>query len=868
MMMDLLASNSFETNCLTMKTVLGAFALMLGILSVQQSSAQCAAGLTNCSINWDYLDFFPSNGYSTYANLSRSQTQQFALGTQRATITHNYTGLNAPGENIDHTGEGNSYGVGADVQFLGNGTITMSFPAAVQNVRFSLYDIDYNQQVTITALNGALATNVTMSKPAGATQLSITGSGTTTATATGTGFAVIATNSPDGTVNVDVPSPVTSITITISNTTVKTNGPANEREDGSFWLSDISVCAAGAFTANYYQAASPLYTNQPGYVISVRDNNFYYVNYADGKARFLFRDAGHTNMNSVAYDPVNKFVYYVYSLTGASNTTNPNNKVLRRYDYNMDTLGIVLNDITSLIPTFESGVESGAAAFYDGALYIGVEADNAGTYESIVWKIEFDASFAPMRASQVFAIPANGHDWADLCISNGVLYDFNGAAGSPNFYHMNLFSHDVVNRAPTGGLVPRQASVDWTGQVYNVGQPATGTTGQITPYDYNGGLVTAQQRTITFYGTSVTGSWGDAAEAFRPKVDFGDAPASYDPIGADPAVTELDSTLRLGTNASNEWLTRGQTEQANSDNFDDALAAVPVFNPMSGSYSVTVLVLNNTGANATLGGWLDYNGNGVFDAGEGVTTTVTPGASAQSVSLFWPGVLSTLNSGTYTYLRLRLTSAPYNMTTANATGYFYNGEVEDYRVMVNSVPLDSRLLQLDAIKGPQNNVSLKWQVKDDETGNEYSIERSAEGSNWTAIGRQSATAHAANAHYSQLDKDVPGTRAYYRVKLTTAGGRITYSALRRVDLDAVSMQLQPNPATGKTNLVFRSSGAGIATVQLIDMNGKVVLQRAIAVAAGNNVYPLQLNDSVSAGIYTVQLIMPGAATRQTLVVRY
>lgn len=99
-------------------------------------------------------------------------------------------------------------------------------------------------------------------------------------------------------------------------------------------------------------------------MLTVKDDSVFYVNVANGVARFLFLDNGNNNINSMAYDPYRHMVYYTYSLSGPGGTINPNQRTLRRYDYDMDTLGIVENDVRNLdIPLFDQGVESGSAAF-------------------------------------------------------------------------------------------------------------------------------------------------------------------------------------------------------------------------------------------------------------------------------------------------------------------------------------------------------------------------------------------------------------------------------------------------------------------------------------------------------------------------
>ena len=465
------------------------FLIVILLFGINQADAQCVAGYTQSVLKWDYLDFLPNTGRyvspTAYIDLAKSQTQYFSFGAQRARVTHNYSGNNDPGDDGTHTGSAGSYGTGDDIHFIGNGTVRFTFDVAVNNVQFSIYDIDRYQTVTVTAFNGAVPVPVTMAKVSGSILTIVNLGLSSTATANSSRAN---NSSSDGTANVDVAGPVTIITLSITNTGTRSD------EDGSFWISDLTACSSGTLPNNYYAVSQP-FTNQPAYFLVSLDNSVYYVDVATGNAKFLFTDPGATNINSMAYDPYRHMVYYTYSLTGSPAT----DKTVRRYDYEQDTLGILTTDVNTLgIPTYDAGVESGAAAFYNGSLYLGIEGYASSgansNRETAIWKMDFNASYAPTgNYAQVYGIPGdNGsgtllHDWSDFGINDGVLYDFDGASSNRDFYHKNLLTGTTVNYSPSpSSLVPRQTGVDWTGQVYNVGSPSASASGTIVPYNYNG----------------------------------------------------------------------------------------------------------------------------------------------------------------------------------------------------------------------------------------------------------------------------------------------------------------------------------------------------------------------------------------------
>lgn len=830
------------------------------------SFAQCAAGYSRDTLNWNYRDFLPTTGtnYTTYISAAKSQTQYFTFGVQRVRITHNFSGTNAPGDDGTHTGSTGSYGIGDDVHFLGNGTITLTFDSPVMASKFSIYDIDRYQTVTITAVNGVVPVAVNMARVSGSI-LTISNLGlSSTATASS---ARASNTSSDGTANVNIASLVTSITITITNTGTRSD------EDGSFWLSDIIACSAGTFPTNYYAVSRP-FTNQPGYILVALDNTVYYVDIATGNAKFLFTDPGTTNINSMAYDPYRHMIYYTYSLTATPTT----DRTVRRYDYEQDTLGILTTNVNNLgIPTYDAGVESGAAAFYNGSLYLGIEGYASSgansNRETAIWKMDFDASYAPNgNYAQVFAVPGdNGagtllHDWSDFGINDGILYDFDGASSNRDFYHMNLQNGGTVNFAPSpGSLVPRQASVDWTGVVYNVGSPSASASGTIVPYNLNGTVNTAMERDITFNGSAISGSWGDAAEAFKPKTDFGDAPASYDPGGGDPATHEIIPTLRIGNNVDIEF-TKKTSASASGDNYDDGIPTIQVMPPGVSSYACSVNVFNNTGANATLIGWIDMNGDGVFQASEGRTAVVTSSPSPQSVIIYWSFMNITLPVSSTTFMRLRITSASYGMSTSTPNGFYENGEVEDYLVNIENV-LPVEEISMQAKKVDKNTAAISWNVLDETNFAGYELQRSADGIAWQTI--YSTRVNPANAFsYKQLDNTPVVPNSYYRIKVLKNSGNILYTAIKRLNFGGdISMLISPNPAKTTATLMVQSSVTDNAALTFIDYSGRVIYKQTVAIVKGENKIYLPIIEKLSSGLYRVRLILNNQVLSTSLMVR-
>lgn len=835
-----------------MKTFLRNLIIAFACVCTLSAAAQCPAGWNSATVNWDNLDYLTRLGsYSSFVTNAMRDTQYFTLGINRVKVQLN--GIAPNGENILNTAEAGSFGAGADVEFNGLGSIRLTFDTLVQNLQFSLYDIDISQVVTVTAADGsATPLNVTMSNVT-AGIVTIVGSGTPAPVATASATAAGNTDTR-GTINVSVSGDATGVKTVVINFTVVT---------GNFWLSDITACVYGNFPLNYYISQRP-FTGQPAYYLVTPDNNSVYLfNPLTGVSDWLFSEPVSPWVNSMAYDHVNKILYYVMD--------NPSplasNRSLKKYDFNTETVSTVVADVATLgIPLFDIVVESAGAAFYNGSLFLGIEGTNSNKNsgrESIVWRIDFDAAQNPVRTSQVFARPAdNGggtltHDWGDFSIKDGVLYDFNtGNVGSTSqFVHFDMQSGGATFFNTNGSPAPIQVGQTWNGTLYWTGGQAP-ETGRVAVYNENGTIGPKITATTTVCSPPWVGRAGDASDPFRPKSDFGDAPDSYDPIPMEKATHEFNCNLRLGPTFDREW-DKTSSANATADGSDeDGITTVSILPRGVITYVQDVRVYNNTGANATVVAWLDYDGDGKFEPIEGVTRTVPTNAAMQTITLAWPGIPISLPLGTRTFLRVRVTSASNGMGVSNATRWYSNGEVEDYPVIVDVI-LPTELLHFTAQAEANTRVKLMWSTGKEIYFNGFEVERSKDGLNWKLLANVAANANgAAVNNYLLYDKNPENGISYYRLKLIAADGSYQYSEVRLVEFRQLNagMKIIPNPARTYASVAFTLDRNETVSIAVIDANGRRIIHKNVSLERGYNKVALDNVQTLAAGTYVVQVI--------------
>lgn len=287
------------------------------------------------------------------------------------------------------------------------------------------------------------------------------------------------------------------------------------------------------------------------------------------------------------------------------------------------------------------------------------------------------------RSAQNFAKTPGG-DLTSINWVNTGLVGSQGSAASCGSLTNTAYYTDNSNGNTTGGnatVATTNANLQldgWTNYLY---QPINVTPGQT--YHVKAAVADAGDRqydsSIFFHLIFSTGT--------LTGFDFGDAPDAYKTLTASGGPRHaINSNNYLGTTPPDSEVTGQPSVEADGDNNngtndEDGVAFFPPLFDNASSYSVNVVANNTTGRSANLTGWIDFNRNGSFDTGEGVTVTVPNGSVNGTVTMTWNG-LSGLITGK-TYARFRLTTDT-SITTATPGGTANDGEVEDYTLDIYS----------------------------------------------------------------------------------------------------------------------------------------------------------------------------------------
>lgn len=309
------------------------------------------------------------------------------------------------------------------------------------------------------------------------------------------------------------------------------------------------------------------------------------------------------------------------------------------------------------------------------------------------------------------------------------------------------------------------------------------------------------------------------------------------------------------------------------------------------------LIVNNCSPLATIGDflWFDQNNNGLQDPGE-------PGVSGMLVSLFnnaGVNVASTITnpSGLYYFTNVQPGNG-YYVVFSLLNGYMFSPQLvggpnstinnkADATGRTNpfNVPVGASILNIDAgiwicggggpvpvtllsFTGTAQNkeVMLYWQTTAEYQNDHFLVERSADGINFTSIGRLEGQGTSNLPHSYQLKDRQPlhGVN-YYRLRQVDYDGRFAFSQIIAVKFDQpVNILAFYQPSTNDVNIKINRLQPE-TQVLLYGSNGQ---RMAIGKMPGNSTNFILALPVLSNGIYTLLLVNEGLYYTQQLLISH
>ena len=176
-----------------------------------------------------------------------------------------------------------------------------------------------------------------------------------------------------------------------------------------------------------------------------------------------------------------------------------------------------------------------------------------------------------------------------------------------------------------------------------------------------------------------------------------------------------------------------------------------------------------------------------------------------------------LNTGVSIDGRALTTAGSINTTTITANNP-YSGNC--------SIVLPAELLSFTG-SCDKENVELKWSAASETNDDYYTVERSAEGKIWQAVGTVEVARNWSLTHnYSLTDRQSGGAIAYYKLKQTAFDGSSKFGfviAVEKCGIDlSQTLRLYPNPSSGRFDVFFLGDKDRVNSIEIFSSGGEKV----------------------------------------------
>lgn len=183
------------------------------------------------------------------------------------------------------------------------------------------------------------------------------------------------------------------------------------------------------------------------------------------------------------------------------------------------------------------------------------------------------------------------------------------------------------------------------------------------------------------------------------------------------------------------------------------------------------------------------------------------------------------------------------------------------------LPVELNVFTADYIP-EQGVVDLFWSTATERDNDFWEVERSVDGINWTTINevKGAGTTNYETQYYVMDEKPNVGIN-YYRLTQWDINGNGKSSEVRSVNIldDFYDMlTLFPNPTNGKTEVIYNSYNNEQSLLQVVNADGKIVVNAPIESQKGGNRFELDMS-AQERGVYVVTIVTRDKAYRTKLV---
>lgn len=196
------------------------------------------------------------------------------------------------------------------------------------------------------------------------------------------------------------------------------------------------------------------------------------------------------------------------------------------------------------------------------------------------------------------------------------------------------------------------------------------------------------------------------------------------------------------------------------------------------------------------------------------------------------------------------TAAATGTVTSNLTATFNN----NFTIGSIAVVLPLQLIEFSGQRSGSGN-QIKWVVTNEVNTNEYELQRSTDGLNFTSINKQIVLSKNSVSYYSYLDKGSVNERMFYRLRYIDNNGAVKYSDIIAIDPDRTfnnMFYVVGNPFQNRIAIYAGNEYKGKYNYTLTSNSGQVVQTGVIDIAFAG-IQSINLESHIPRGTYILVL---------------
>ena len=154
-----------------------------------------------------------------------------------------------------------------------------------------------------------------------------------------------------------------------------------------------------------------------------------------------------------------------------------------------------------------------------------------------------------------------------------------------------------------------------------------------------------------------------------------------------------------------------------------------------------------------------------------------------------------------------------------------------------------------------NKVTLNWAVAENELVNQFQVERSVDGVNFSSAALVFTTEKNANEIYNYFES-MPASKTFYRLRITDKSNVVTYSKVLVFENMVTlvnDLRLLNNPVQDKLNFKYETGASSTIDIRILDLTGRPVFQQKMNASKGTNMISLPVPASLNKGMYIIDL---------------